>query len=236
MAINEWVSKKTNSKIPEFLKNPINCEASIINALFFNGVWTRKFNPKDTYEEKFYCQNGKTAELPFMHGKQKGTILLKEEYSALTLNFGNTNFKFTILMPTDGNIHSFINSINKTELAGILDNMCEADIELSMPKFSEYSDSDLLGALDSRGLDILSNMGFDKIISESKFSVNTFLQSVYIDVNENGAEVASSTLAGGETSSGPGINFKVNKPFIYLMHEDSTGLILFMGTYLGDSK
>jgi len=86
-------------------------------------------------------------------------------------------------------------------------------------------------------------MGMEKAFDEHKadFSrmstkelyIGLVKQNTFVEVNETGTEAAAVTVVGMyENSMGHEpqiINFHVNRPFIYLIKEKSTGTILFMG-------
>ena len=60
-------------------------------------------------------------------------------------------------------------------------------------------------------------------------------QVAKIDVNEEGTEAAAVTILGYETTAMPDqAIFHANRPFLYTISEQSTGVILFMGQYTGE--
>jgi serpin B len=65
-------------------------------------------------------------------------------------------------------------------------------------------------------------------------------QKAKIEVNEEGSEAAAVTVAGtyvntsvGPTQEPPKATFHANRPFVYLIHEQSSGVILFVGKFMG---
>ena len=65
-------------------------------------------------------------------------------------------------------------------------------------------------------------------------------QKAKIKVNEEGSEAAAVTIAGlnylsavADTQEPPKATFHANRPFVYLIHEQSSGVILFVGKYMG---
>jgi serpin B len=77
---------------------------------------------------------------------------------------------------------------------------------------------------------------FDKMLTPvpEQFWIDDVIQKTYIDVDENGTEVAAATYIGiAATSAVPSepIEFKADKPFTYFICDDETGQIFFMGEY-----
>ena len=72
--------------------------------------------------------------------------------------------------------------------------------------------------------------------------ISKMRQKAKITVNEEGSEAAAVTVAEAlDTSAGPmdlieipKANFHATKPFVYLIRESSTGIILFVGKYTGE--
>ena len=59
-------------------------------------------------------------------------------------------------------------------------------------------------------------------------------QKTFIDVNESGTEAAAVTIVGMEKNSIGGgtpkvINFIADRPFLFIIQENSTGAVLFIG-------
>ena len=79
---------------------------------------------------------------------------------------------------------------------------------------------------------------FPLISSSNKdLFVNIVQQKVTINVKEEGTEAAAVSLGimtGSNGSEPQFINFHATRPFVYLIQEDSSGTIFFIGTYQGD--
>ena len=65
-------------------------------------------------------------------------------------------------------------------------------------------------------------------------------QVARIKLNEEGTEAAAVTVIGsyGTTSVDPKeperVNFHATRPFLYVISEESTGAVFFVGQYMGD--
>jgi serpin B len=69
--------------------------------------------------------------------------------------------------------------------------------------------------------------------SPSNLTISSVKHKTFVEVNEEGTEAAAVTsVTVGVTSVGPGEGmpeFKVNRPFLFLIKEKDTGAILFTG-------
>ena len=89
------------------------------------------------------------------------------------------------------------------------------------------------------------HLAFDSEFSEipnmcedSNLFVSMMRQKAKIKVNEEGSEAAAVTIAGMELSSVghieyPKATFHANRPFVYAISENSSGVILFVGKFTG---
>ena len=67
-------------------------------------------------------------------------------------------------------------------------------------------------------------------ISDIRLLISRIIHSTYVEVDEVGTEAAAVTIVEFETTSMPVTPYFVaNKPFIFLIREKSTGVILFAG-------
>jgi serpin B len=73
------------------------------------------------------------------------------------------------------------------------------------------------------------NADFSNIADENLF-ISRVLHNTYIEVTEEGTEAAAVTVVEIGYTSVPMIPvFQVNKPFLFVIRENSTGVILFIG-------
>ena len=112
--------------------------------------------------------------------------------------------------------------------------MKETNISIHIPKF-KYEYKTLLNEhLTNMGLGIAFGAAdFSGMIKEEiDLNISRVIHQTYIDVNEKGTEAAAVTVVEiKENSAGPGegAKFIVDRPFLYLIKEKSSGAIVFMG-------
>jgi serpin B len=80
--------------------------------------------------------------------------------------------------------------------------------------------------------EIFKNNGSLANIADNIF-VNQVFQDTYMEVDEKGTEASAVTVIGIETAAGPnetGVNvMRIDRPFVFAIRENSTGVVLFTG-------
>ena len=253
--INGWCNEKTNGMIPTILNdvNP-NMVSYLLNAIYFKADWRSKFDKNNTKEEAFTTENG-TITLPLMHQNVLISYLKTDTYSAVILPYGSGLWNMTMLLPEEGKTTDDV--INELAKRSTLNNpgWCETggnyfqgyEVDLKLPRFETDSDTDKLGIKDGL-VGLMKNMGinlaFDSYLAEIPNMCNApvyiamMRQKAKIKVNEEGSEAAAVTVAGMlENSAGPmeypKATFHANRPFVYVISEASSGVILFVGKFTG---
>jgi serpin B len=232
--INGWASEKTNGKIEKVLSE-ISPEAVmfLMNALYFKGTWTYRFDKTSTYEGPFTLESGEQAIVDMMKNKIPVKFHFTEGANALELPYGRQNFSMVVIVPV-GSLGEYLGSFGPekwAEITGGLDNQTEpVETEIIIPKFRfDYEKilNDHLGALgmiDAFDPSLADLSG----ISDEDIFVSFVKQNTFVEVNEEGTEAAAVTTIGIDLTSLPG-SFYVDKPFIFAIRERTTNTLLFIG-------
>lgn len=232
--INNWVSDKTHEKIPTII-NEISPDAVmfLINALYFNANWKYEFDPQDT-QNAIFSTESEEKNVEMMTHTSTLAFTQNNLFSSVVLPYEKDKFSMLVLLPNDGKTTDDItNELNPENWALWNNDYDSTNIALCLPKFKLNYENKLNDELIDLGLGIAfsaSSANFSKI-SDIQTFISFILQKTFIDVNEEGTEAAAVTIVGIElTSIGNGAKeFKVDKPFIYLIRENLTGSICFMG-------
>jgi serpin B len=233
--INNWVSNKTHDKIPTII-NSISEDAALflINALYFNANWKYEFDSEKTITDSFLNYNSETTQVKMMNQTANLLHTQNELFSSVILPYKKNKFSMVILLPnTEKTTNDIIAEMNEEKWSSWLNSYNSANVVLTIPKFKLDYKNRLNDELTNLGLGIIftNNANFRKI-SDIKLLISYVLQKTFIDVNEEGTEAAAVTIIGFETTSaGDGNNkiFNANKPFLYVIKENVTGSICFIG-------
>lgn len=238
--INNWCDKHTDHMIKEMMGQNDSFVFALINALYFKGEWSSKFNAAETQPKVFHNHDGTTSKVQMMH-KTTETNLFFYGYNdychALFMPFGNRAFGFTVILPAEGyTLDDCAARLNDQEMADLMTQYHGKCALVEMPRFTldyAYSLNELLQAMGIQKLfspeQDLSGMltSTDPLVIDAK-------QKARIEVDEKGAKAAAVTSVSG-LNSAPGPSgddaweFIVDEPFLFLIHEQSTGSVVFAG-------
>ncbi|MDO9154012.1 MAG: serpin family protein [Paludibacter sp.] len=231
--INGWCADKTNNLI----KNPLDqispdAVMYLINAIYFKGIWANKFDAKNTITANFNAEGGKPVQVKMM--KQQNTFGYSEDEMAqyLDMPYGNKAFSMTVILPNENKTTTEV--LKKLDLASwgnVVAGMSKREVLVNMPKFKTKGKYELKDPLISMGMikAFTDQANFSKI-ADAKLLISRLIHSTYCDVNEKGTEAAAVTIVEVVATSMHIIPvFNANRPFIFVIRENSTGVILFMG-------
>lgn len=239
--INNWCKKNTSGLIPKLMDHPNEDMLFIImNALYFKGEWTYKFSGHDTGKELFHLETGGEREIMMM--KLSKTDASKCSYSdndfceCLRLPFGNEAFSMSIILPRKGiTLPETLSYLNQDAWSALSDHISVVGkLDLWLPRFNSTCSIDLNEILSGMGMPLAFNGGSFSAISDGLNAVSLIRQISAIDINENGAEAASMSVAMGLGAIPRNLVFHADHPFLYLITESSTDMILFAGVYTGN--
>ncbi|XP_075052798.1 alpha-2-antiplasmin [Mixophyes fleayi] len=228
-SINKWVSDATRGKIPNFLSNiPANVVLMLLNAIHFKGVWKNRFDPSKTTQDVFYINENETVSVDMMHAMKYPLsyfVLEKLDSQVARLPFkGNMSFVVVMPLQMDWNLSKVLDKLNKTELYSRLHK--EKPTILRVPKLSLNFKLELSHVLTTLGLgQLFSNPDLKGISDEALFVSSVEHQST-LELNEEGVEAAAATAVLMSRSLS---TFSINRPFVYFLFDDITGLPLFLG-------
>ena len=242
--INKWGSDHTMGMIPEVLKEEefkTDAVSYLLNAIYFKGAWAEKFNKANTTNEEFQSYLGK-QQVPMMHQEHEFNYSENELCQVLRLPYGNNAYSLTLLLPKEGKT---INDVLQTLTAETWQQYqwmgSKAIVDVKLPRFESQSSVDLKDIMTVLGMPNAFN---DNLAEFPNFcNVPTYIglmkQVAKIKLNEEGTEAAAITVIGMETTAynpqePQRVNFHATRPFLYVISEQSTGAIFFIGQYAGD--
>jgi len=236
--INNWCSQKTHGLIPEMVKEiPPYVVAYLFNALYFKAPWQTKFEAENTRWGEFTRPDGTKQSLPLMHSTLETLFARTEQYTAVSLPFAKGAYTMDILLPAQG--------MSVSQLAQDVDfqniGWFRAEVNLTLPRFEVKSaHDDLKSLLQALGVQRIftSTAGFTELSPVEDLYISRIFQKARIIINEEGGEAAAITGAEFvvETALGDFEVFTANRPFLYCIREESSGVIFFLGTYCGDGE
>ena len=249
--INDWCNKKTKGMIPSILSdvNP-NAISYLLNAIYFKATWTSKFDPDNTKEETFTTEKGK-REMPMMHQNVLINYAKNDTYAAIDIPYGNKLWCMTVMLPEEGKTtDDIIRLLAQTgwgtpQHQSLMKGAGSYKVDLKLPRYETSSDTENLenglnGLLQRLGIKQVFNPDCMEILNmcDKPVHIDMIRQKAMIKVYEEGAEAAAVTasgmLGGAAVDLTPKATFHANRPFVYVIRELSSGVILFVGKFTGE--
>ncbi len=107
---------------------------------------------------------------------------------------------------------------------------------MALPKFTtefEITLNDVLRALGMEDAFVPCVANFSKIRAENDLFISSVRHKTFVDVNEEGTEAAAATSVGITLPVGAGPSvFRVDRPFLYVIREQYSGSVIFIGKML----
>ena len=239
-AMSTWVNEQTRGLLQPKIQLQPETILVLLNTVYFKANWADAFDAGQTREEPFYRTADDAAACDFMHSSTCGDAVAAEGYTMASIPFEGGVEMFFLLPDENKSLESLL---AEHDLKNLLD-MSSAqyrNIEWSVPKFSVHSDMDLRPVLETLGVkeafvpgtadlsrmcDLSTLPGGTAYLSEVK-------QGTAFSIDEEGAEAAAYTeIAVGSGSAAPPdetITMTLNRPFLYGLRDERTGVVLFLG-------
>jgi serpin B len=242
--INKWGSDHTEGMIKEVLKmdefDP-DAVSYLLNAIYFKGSWKKKFDKALTMKEAF-IHAGETEEMTYtfadmMHQMTNFEYAETDDCQALRLPYGNGSFQMTVLLPK-GKTNALPKVPTAEEWQQLNEQMDSTLVDVSLPRFETDTDIDLKPIMEKLGMPDAFNpfkADFRNFCNVAVY-IELMKQVAKIKVDEEGTEAAAITVIGVDTSIGPDpqyVTFRADHPFLYVISEQQTGAVLFIGQYTG---
>ena len=231
--INDWVSSATAGKIPTIIEKIDPAQVMfLINAIYFKGSWRDKFDPAQTKDTLFYGVAG-TQPMRLMHRHGSMSFRFGTDFTGVDLPYGNSAFSMTVLVPQPGtSIDQLAASLTSTSWNSWMSQFHDLTTDVWLPKLKLDWQRELNADLKTLGMQdaFAPNVADFTRLSPAGLSlyIDKVKQKTFVDINEEGTEVAAVTSVGISFVSLPP-SLRVDRPFIFVIRERLSGTIIFMG-------
>lgn len=250
-AINQWVSDNTESKIKDLLpKNSITSVTQwvFVNALYFKAPWSGEiFDTKSTSEADFRLKDGTTTSVPMMHGfHNRGYRGETKNFSWGAIPLGRReDVVAAFFKPKADKFDKVQKELSSASLEQAFETSNHCELKIELPKFKIKTGSQsLLDFYQDRGVKRAFGIDGDAQLGgiglEPPVKITTLVHSVFFAVDEKGVEAAAATagVAGGESEKEPNLcdPLKLDEPFMFMIYDTRSKLVLFAGRVMDPSK
>jgi serpin B len=239
--INAWVSEQTRGRIPVILpEGSLNdlTRLVLVNAIHFLGKWELEFPVRATTDRPFTVASGEEVPVPTMEVIGSFGLMRFDGAAVLELPYRGRELSMLVVLPPEGTApREWATADNLAALGAI----SRGNVQVRLPRFtidpSEPSRlDDHLRALGMPRAFDAQRAQFEGIGDpenpDEKLYIFAVFHRAFVKVDEEGTEAAASTAvvmaARGGRPTGPPL-FWANRPFLFLLRENATGLILFAG-------
>lgn len=231
--INNWCSKETNKLIPTIINQiPSNAVMYLMNAVYFKGIWSKQFDKTKTTELTFTNETGNQMNVNMMSMKDTFAYAQTDIAQYLEIPYGNKAFSMTVILPADNiTTNDVLNTLTADNWSVALNSLTEQQVTVYLPRFKVTNSFNLNQELQDMGMKLAFTDAADfSNIAAVPLKISYVIHNTYCTVDEEGTEAAAVTSIGIVTSAErQPIIFNVNKPFVFVIREKSTGVILFIG-------
>ncbi len=243
LEINDWVKSKTQDRIEELLvPGSITSMTKMVitNTIYFKGLWEYPFELENTYDGEFVVNPTRTVTVPIMTYDHKMNLnyTSTEQMQMLQMPYKGNSFSMLIILPHNAeDMQSVENSLTIDNLAIWKEKSTEINrgITMHIPKFTLDTEYNLKKILPDMGISLVFGPAdLSGITGYKGLFVSEAVHKAFVEVNEIGTEAAAATAINGDESWGP--LFKADHPFIFLIQDNTTKDILFIGKIVDPTK
>lgn len=235
--INNWVKENTRGKIDQVVDQLKPDDVLfLINAIYFKGNWTKKFDQNQTAERPFYLSNGTQKQHPMMSQSGKYRYYENETFQAVSLPYGKGRLSLYVFLPRENNsLDAFQQQLAVENWQQWMNQFRMRNGSIQLPRFKFDYDIQLNNALKVLGMESAFSDGADfSNMTSASVAINEVKHKTFVEVNEEGTEAAAVTSVGVALTSAkmPEEPFQmvVNRPFFCAIRDNQTGTVLFMGS------
>lgn len=241
--INEWIALQTNGRITNIVdKSLASSDTRLIltNALYFKGRWKKPFPPSTAPPVKFKGTSNAQAQVQMMRTtgtfklarRQSDKVAQREGYQVIDLPYARSTLSMVVLLPDhDDGLPGLVKGLDLKVLTDPLEGAEPVLVDLSLPKFSVTSKIDLTGILRSQVPSAFSreDADFSGMTGGKDLRLSAVVHQTFLRVDEAGSEAAAATAAGIVPRSPPEAEFIADHPFLFMIRDNATGTVLFLG-------
>ena len=236
VTINEWVEERTNDRIKDlFPSGSIDADVRLVltNAIYFKGDWLYEFDEEATGEEEFHVTPSTSVTVDMMSLRDETFNYAEtDELQLLELPYTGEDVSMLILLPKEGRMGDVEAQLSAERLCEWVDVMEGTAVNVYLPRFTFETKYFMMEDLAEMGMPtaFTDAADFSGMTGNRELFIDKVIHQAFIEVNEEGTEAAAATGVSMRLSAAmPGEVFRADHPFIFLIRDMDTGVILFMG-------
>jgi serpin B len=240
-AINAWVEKQTRGKIQNLISPGAITELTklvLANAIYFHGQWADPFQKRATRDAPFKVTPQQEVSAPLMVQQDEFDLLETRSFQALRMAYQGGDLAMVVFLPrrADG-LEEFEKTLTVENLDSWLGRLKRREVQVYLPKFRVESAFKLNEPLAARGMRraFSDDADFSGMTGGKDLMISIVVHKAFVEVDEKGTEAAAATaVIMAPTAAPPGKReppavFRADHPFVFLVRDQRSGSILFLG-------
>ena len=253
VAINQWVEAQTEKRILNLVPSggvTKDTRLVLVNAIYFLGDWASPFTKEATGPAAFHLSPSSSKDVPTMH--QTGSFLWMQGdgFQALEMPYRENAFSILVLLPqaVDG-LPALEDQLTAGELARVVDGLVRKQVAIALPRFEVNPPESIPLSVILKGLGMKA--AFDRRRADftgianppdpaDRLYISEVFHKAFVKTDEKGTEAAAATAvlmpraASALVPEAP-IPFNADRPFLFMVRDRKSGIVLFMGRVVDPS-
>ena len=252
LTINQWVEQKTDNKIKNLLQPGVltpDTQLVLTNAIYFKGDWQKPFYKDATEDGDFHLTPAQNVKTPLMHHGGEYNYFDGGTFQALEIPYKSGDLSMIVFLPKDlSGLSALEQSLTASNTQQWLSQLRPAsEVILTFPKFKLTQQVELQKTLGAMGMPLAFDpfaADFSGMTGQRDLCISAVIHKAFVDVNEEGTEAAAATAVVMKPTTArrpdreepPPIIFRADHPFVFLIRDNRSGGILFMGRVIDPTK
>ena len=233
--INNWVKKNTDGMIEKIIDDlDPDAVMYLINTVLFDAEWENIYKKDEISDSTFTALDGTKRTISMMYSTEQR--YLDDGKATGFIKPYKSGYSFVALLPNgDVSLSDYVASMTGKSFIDTIKSAKDVPVETAIPKFSYDYDIEMSGALKALGMTKpfdAAKADFSALSDSGNIFISRILHKAYIAVDEKGTKAGAATAVEiKETAAIVGIySVTLDRPFVYAIIDDATGLPVFIGT------
>lgn len=240
-AVNEWVEEKTRERIKDILPpNSVGVDTRLVlvNAVYFKAPWIEAFKDFNTADADFFVTSADRRSVRMMNAVDTYHYMDRNDFQAVKMLYKQGAYSMTLILPKQRSGMPAFESALTPELLKEIQTMSERRrLDLYVPKFKAERTFDVSETMQFLGIRQAfdpTRADFSGMNGKRDLYISAAIHKAFVEIDEEGTEAAAATAISVSRMSAP-INvpeplvFRADHPFIFMIQDEASGTILFMG-------
>jgi serpin B len=241
--INAWVADRTRSRIATLLPPGAVSELTrlcLASAIAFKGIWAEPFDAAATSPQPFRRAGGESVDVPLMHRRGPYEHASLDGFQLVAIPYQGLDLEMVVVLPSEPDgLAAIEDRFTAESLLEWRQSAEQVDVDLWLPRFRLDLRLEPVSAVEALGMRACFAPGaadLTGMTTTERLSVARVIHQAFVAVDEEGTEAAAATAVIANAPAPPPpkpVEFRVDRPFLFLIRDARHNTILFLGRYTG---